>query len=629
MHVTDEVSVPRKGNIATVISYSLVVLFSANGYLMAQTGYRVLHIGNSYTVGCHFEPEYFAGKAGFTNHFHRCSWNPGITLDGLWNSPRHSDSEGDHLCGWTYALDNLVWDRFIIQPYYENLASCITAANNFYDYALSHKSPNIQMVVFQIWPHKAAADWSSDRQPNTIKYYEDLATAMQNAHPGKPPVIISPVGMVIIELRRLTRLEQVPGVSSEAAWYADEGHLSDLGNYAAGLTHFVTLYKVDPRKYAIPAQAGESGWWWGYTINSQTADKIKEVVWTVVSGYARSGVGAGSTDNIPPEKPANVTASTVTSSGLTLSWTASTDNTGIAGYEVMNGAVSVGSTSSTSLAVTSLKPATTYSFTVKARDMAGNISVSDPCMVTTASATVSVTGVTLDSSRITLNIRVGKKLIPTVLPTEASNKGVTWSCAAPSIVFVAADGTVTGVGAGTTSVTVHTNDGNRTATCQVTVLANRAPVAAFTFATGTVPLQVSFDGTASTDPDTGDGIFGFDWDFGDGSPRTMSDKPVHVYAVAGTYTVTLVVLDNNKTKSAPLSKTVNVSTAALAGRSPRGLDRREAIESTGYVFYDVCGREVRRAGVARGQTKGPGTGIYLVRSGSSTRVEIIKGMLHW
>ncbi|MER7457013.1 glycoside hydrolase family 9 protein [Micromonospora sp. NPDC126480] len=94
-------------------------------------------------------------------------------------------------------------------------------------------------------------------------------------------------------------------------------------------------------------------------------------------------------DTVAPTAPGTPTASAVTATGLTLSWAASTDNVGVTGYDVYREAgatdVLVGSPATTSLAVTGLTAATSYSFYVVARDAAGNRSAaSPPVTVTTA-----------------------------------------------------------------------------------------------------------------------------------------------------------------------------------------------------------------------------------------------------
>ena len=65
--------------------------------------------------------------------------------------------------------------------------------------------------------------------------------------------------------------------------------------------------------------------------------------------------------------------------------------------------------------------------------------------------------------------------------------------------------------------------------------------AAATPTTGDPPLEVSFRGSDSSDPD-GDPL-SYDWDFGDGSPHSSRGRPVHVYASEGLYTATLTVDD--------------------------------------------------------------------------------------
>lgn len=71
-----------------------------------------------------------------------------------------------------------------------------------------------------------------------------------------------------------------------------------------------------------------------------------------------------------------------TSTGVSLSWTASADNVGIAGYTVMYGSKSA-KVSAPSADITGLKPNTAYHFTVTAYDAAGNVSEGASIEVTT------------------------------------------------------------------------------------------------------------------------------------------------------------------------------------------------------------------------------------------------------
>ncbi|HEX2130480.1 MAG TPA: glycosyl hydrolase family 18 protein [Actinophytocola sp.] len=79
-------------------------------------------------------------------------------------------------------------------------------------------------------------------------------------------------------------------------------------------------------------------------------------------------------DTQPPSTPANLRTTGVTSSSVSLAWNASSDSSGIAGYEVYSGAEPAAFVSGTSATVTGLSPSTSYTFTVKARDDYDNVS---------------------------------------------------------------------------------------------------------------------------------------------------------------------------------------------------------------------------------------------------------------
>jgi endo-1,3(4)-beta-glucanase len=95
-------------------------------------------------------------------------------------------------------------------------------------------------------------------------------------------------------------------------------------------------------------------------------------------------LGAGE-DTQPPTVPGPAVASNITATGATLSWTASTDNVGVAGYEVTVAGNTL-STANTTLAVSGLSPATANTVTVRAFDAAGNRSGASTASFTTLAA---------------------------------------------------------------------------------------------------------------------------------------------------------------------------------------------------------------------------------------------------
>jgi len=82
--------------------------------------------------------------------------------------------------------------------------------------------------------------------------------------------------------------------------------------------------------------------------------------------------------------------------------------------------------------------------------------------------TVSVTGVTLNESNLSLSVGGSETLTATVAPTNATNKVVAWSSSNSNVATVS-DGSVIAIAKGTATITVTTADGNKTAHCAVTV----------------------------------------------------------------------------------------------------------------------------------------------------------------
>lgn len=119
---------------------------------------------------------------------------------------------------------------------------------------------------------------------------------------------------------------------------------------------------------------------YGFYVNARdAAHNVSQASNTVSVTTLKSG------DTTPPSTPTNLKSTGTTANTVSLSWTASTDNVGVAGYYVYSSGNQVGQTTTTSDTVDGLAPQTRYTFTVKAYDAAGNLSTaSNPVTVTTA-----------------------------------------------------------------------------------------------------------------------------------------------------------------------------------------------------------------------------------------------------
>ena len=117
------------------------------------------------------------------------------------------------------------------------------------------------------------------------------------------------------------------------------------------------------------------------------------------------------------------------------------------------------------------------------------------------------------------------------------------------------------------------------------VIINNDPTASFTF--NAENLNVSFDGSASSDPDND--TLSYIWDFGDNN-NGAGVSPSHSYAAAGTYAVTLTVNDG-KGGTDSVSQNVTVSEPAQKPAAPTGLTTTPACDQVSLSWTDNSNNE--------------------------------------
>src|SRR5439155_200961 len=99
-------------------------------------------------------------------------------------------------------------------------------------------------------------------------------------------------------------------------------------------------------------------------------------------------VSATTADTTAPSTPTGVTATAAGATTINLAWTASTDNVGVTAYIVKSDSTSWAAPTATAYADTGLSSATTYSYTVAAGDLAGNISPESASVSVTTADTI-------------------------------------------------------------------------------------------------------------------------------------------------------------------------------------------------------------------------------------------------
>jgi hypothetical protein len=91
------------------------------------------------------------------------------------------------------------------------------------------------------------------------------------------------------------------------------------------------------------------------------------------------------------------------------------------------------------------------------------------CDVTVNKKTIAVLEVQLNKKELTLTEGGTEKLVVTVKPDDATDKSVVWESSSTAVATVDQEGLVTAVGEGKATITVKTNDGGFSASCEVTV----------------------------------------------------------------------------------------------------------------------------------------------------------------
>ncbi|HEY0092181.1 MAG TPA: GEVED domain-containing protein, partial [Flavobacterium sp.] len=128
-------------------------------------------------------------------------------------------------------------------------------------------------------------------------------------------------------------------------------------------------------------------------------------------------------DTTAPSAPTNLTASGTTNTSTNLSWTGSTDNIGVTGYDVYQNSVYKATVSGTTYGVTGLTPSTSYSFYVVAKDAAGNVSGTS----NVANATTTATTLTYCNSQgnTTVDERIQRVQFATINNPSTGGTGYT------------------------------------------------------------------------------------------------------------------------------------------------------------------------------------------------------------
>lgn len=183
------------------------------------------------------------------------------------------------------------------------------------------------------------------------------------------------------------------------------------------------------------------------------------------------------------------------------------------------------------------------------------------CHVTVKAKIIPVTGVSLDHTSLTLIEGESETLTATVAPENATDKSVTWKSSNTSVAAVSSSGVVTAKAAGVATITVITNDGSKTAQCNVTV---SVPVSGVSLdkTSLTLPVGDTQTLTATVSPSNASDK-SVAWSSGNTSVATVSSTGVVTAKAAGTTTITVTTKDGGKTATCNVTVVIPVTGVSL------------------------------------------------------------------
>jgi chitodextrinase len=225
-----------------------------------------------------------------------------------------------------------------------------------------------------------------------------------------------------------------------------------------------------------------------FGADSYTGSGQRSKVVTLAASTAPCEPGSTSVDAATPSSPTGVAQTAATADAISLTWNASTDNVGVAGYGVYRNVVKVGTTAQTSYTFGSFACGATYALGIDSFDAAGNRST---ITTVTASTAACATAVKVDST-------------PPSTPTGLLQSGATatsvallWNASIDDVGVAGYRIFLNEAPVGTTSQTLHTLGGLACSTGYTVAVeaydaaGNRSPQASVAASTSTCPAPTT------------------------------------------------------------------------------------------------------------------------------------------
>lgn len=252
--------------------------------------------------------------------------------------------------------------------------------------------------------NQKAADWANFDEIELNKGDVIRVTASCNSNPSRPSVHVTPiityVDKAVVDTEApdaptAVRTADVTETTAHVAWEAALDNVATTGYNVYVNGEKVNTELVTATEYDLTGLTPATD----YSVEIEAVDAAENVS---EKSEAATFTTAKAADTEAPSVPADVKASDVTKTGATVTWTASTDNEGVAGYNVYVNGTQVNDTlvATTEYVLTGLTEGTEYTVEVEAVDTNNNVSAKAAATFTTKKDAVNPDPTVVDKTEL-------------------------------------------------------------------------------------------------------------------------------------------------------------------------------------------------------------------------------------